>query len=204
MELFHTLIMGMNYVGIFAFAVSGVLKGIEKNMDVFGCGFLGFATAFGGGIIRDLIAGNLPPIAFRSEKDFLVALFAVLFTLLLYRRIKESLKLLLYFDAVGLGAFCALGGKVALDLKLGPLAVLFASLFTGVGGGVLRDIMAGEIPLIFTREFYATAALIGGSALYVSQFFLSTDIGMFLAALVTIFFRVMAIKYNWHLPRVKT
>ena len=196
--------MGMNYIGVFSFAVSGALKGIEKNMDVFGCGFLGLATAFGGGIIRDLIAGNLPPIAFRSEVDFLVALSAVLFTLLLYRRIKGSLGLLPYFDAVGLGAFCALGGEVALKLKLGPLAVLFAALFTGVGGGVLRDIMAGEIPLIFTREFYATAALIGGGVLYTSQFFLPQDIGVFLSALITIFFRIMAIKRGWNLPRVRS
>lgn len=202
-EVFHLLIVIMNYIGIFAFAVSGVLKGIEKNMDIFGCSFLGFCTAFGGGMIRDIIAGNVPPLALRNETDFLVALFAVIFAFILYKKITKNTQLLLYFDAIGLGAFCALGGKVALDLDLGPLAVIFACLFTGVGGGMLRDVFAQEIPIIFKKEVYATAVLIGAVFLYVSQFFMLEDLCIFLSALITITLRILAIKFDWHLPKLK-
>ncbi len=121
MGVFELVVLTMNYIGVFAFAVSGALKGIDKNMDIFGRAFLGLATAFGGGIIRDIIAGNVPPLMFRSEPDFIIAIAAITITICMYRRVANAVRLLPYFDAVGLDAFAALGGAVALNVGLGPL-----------------------------------------------------------------------------------
>ncbi len=203
MGVLELVVLTMNYVGVFAFAVSGALKGIDKNMDIFGCAFLGLATAFGGGIIRDLIAGNVPPLAFRSEPDFIIAIVAITLTICMYRRVANAVGLLPYFDAVGLGAFAALGGTVALNVGLGPLGVMFAAMFTGSGGGIIRDVLAREIPLIFTREFYATAALIGGTGLYILSLFVSLEVAMFVSALTTTLLRLASIRFGWSLPKVK-
>jgi len=203
MGVLELVVLTMNYVGVFAFAVSGTLKGIDKNMDIFGCAFLGLATAFGGGIIRDIIAGNVPPLAFRSEPDFIIAITAITTTICMYRRVANTVGLLPYFDAVGLGAFAALGGAVALKVGLGPLGVMFAAMFTGAGGGIIRDVLAGEVPLIFTREFYATAALIGGAGLYVLSLFVTLEVAMFISALTTTVLRIASIRFGWNLPKVK-
>ncbi|AEA46233.1 trimeric intracellular cation channel family protein [Archaeoglobus veneficus] len=203
MGVLELVVLTMNYVGVFAFAVSGALKGIDKNMDVFGCAFLGLATAFGGGITRDIIAGNVPPLAFRSEPDFIIAIAAITITICMYRKLANAVGLLPYFDAVGLGAFAALGGAVALNVGLGPLGVVFAAMFTGAGGGIIRDVLAGEVPLVFTREFYATAALIGGAGLYVLSWVTTLEVAMFVSALSTTILRIASIRFGWNLPRVK-
>ena len=147
--------------------------------------------------------GNVPPLAFRSEPDFIVAIVAIIITICMYRRVSNVTGLLPYFDALGLGAFAALGGTVALNVGLGPLGVMFASMFTGAGGGIIRDVLAGEIPLIFTREFYATAALIGGAGLYILSSFVSLEVAMFISALTTTILRIASIKFGWNLPKVK-
>ncbi len=159
--------------------------------------------SFGGGIIRDIIAGNVPPLAFRSEPDFIIAIAAITITICMYRRVANAIGFLPYFDAVGLGAFAALGGAVALNVGLGPLGIMFAAMFTGTGGGIIRDVLAGEVPLIFTREFYATAALIGGAGLYVLNFFVTFEVAMFISALITTVLRIASIQFGWHLPKVK-
>ncbi len=201
MGVLEEIVLAMNYVGVFAFAVSGVLKGIDKDMDVFGCAFLGLVTAFGGGVVRDLVAGEVPPLAFRSEVDFSVAIFAIVSALCMYR-FRNFVKTLPYFDAIGLGAFAALGGEVAVKSGLGPIGIVFASMITGCGGGMIRDVLAGEIPLVLRRELYATTAIVGGIAFYFLSR-VSMELALFVSAVVTTSLRMVAIRFGINLPRVR-
>lgn len=190
-----------NYIGIIAFSISGSMKAIEKKMDLLGVITLGFSTSLAGGILADLLLGITPPTNLVYLPYPTASFLASIFTFAFYKKFSHVNKPLIYADALGLGAFTASGASLAFSIKPEPLLVIMVGTITAVGGGVLRDILANEIPLVLTKEFYASASIIG-SALYYSfaeigiqEGFLTTFV-----LLLTFTLRLIAIKMRWKLP----
>ncbi len=191
----------LDLTGTAAFAVSGAMTGMRKGMDIFGILILALITATGGGIIRDLLLGGLPPTALTAPIYFSTALVSGFLVFLFYKPLQgRPLRPLLFFDAIGLAIFTITGLQTALALDLSPLALLFMGTLTGIGGGILRDILSSEIPLVFQRELYASVSLTGG-VLYllllprIPPAPAGGGVIIFIVA-----FRLISLHFNWHLP----
>lgn len=189
-------------IGTAAFAVSGAGLGVRKKMDVFGIIILGMSTAVGGGIIRDLILGINPPAAFQKP---VYALLAIAVSLLIFVFRSEINVLgddnvpLLIMDSMGLAVFTVVGVRAGIESGNVFLEV-FLGVITGVGGGVLRDIFAGETPSIFVKHFYACASLIGAAA-SVFLWPLNEDLAMLSGSAAVLILRLAAARFRWDLPR---
>jgi len=196
----------LDYVGVAAFAVTGVLKGIKHRLDIFGVFVLAIFTALGGGIARDLLLGIAPPKALSNPCYWWVIAAAVILTLALKRRafLKTDSMVLNIADAVGLAAFTVMGCEIAAASNAPGAAVIFCGIVTAAGGGVIRDLLVLEIPLILRVSVYATAALLGAVCFYALYSFVP-EMPDFLSAAITfsIVFatRVIAILKRWNLPR---
>jgi len=199
----------LEIIGTLAFALSGALTAIKHKMDIFGVAILGLTTATGGGIIRDLILGVRPPTMFTKPVYALTAL--ALSIIVFLRPIRKYLNhehphfdlWVLLSDSAGLGVFTVAGVRTAMRLGYGSNVFLciFIGVITGVGGGVLRDIFAGDRPYIFVRHFYATASLIGAAA-SVALFNYLDAVPAFIIGTVLIFaLRLAAAHFHWNLPR---
>ena len=200
----------LELVGVLAFAVSGALVGVRHRMDLFGVIMLGITTALGGGVIRDLILGLTPPAAFRSPAQALLAagVSVVIFLPLLRRRLVLDTRfdaLLQTADAVGLGIFTVRGLKTALDAGFGgnTALLLFVAVITGVGGGILRDLLAGRRPAVFVRHIYATASLAGAVLCVLLQRVMNLHAAMYASIVVIVLLRVGARHYRWNLPKAE-
>ena len=197
-------------VGTIAFAISGALLALQKSMDIFGVVVLALTTAVGGGIVRDVLLGLTPPMAFVNPwYSLLAACVGFLVFILAYFHIgfrthsKMAEKVLLWVDALGLGVFTMTGIAIAETLSCcNWFLCLFVGVVTGVGGGILRDMFAGDIPFVFVKSFYASAALFGGIVCVVGWGYLESWQCMLLGAFVTFTLRTLAIYYDWHLPKV--
>ncbi|GLW08290.1 hypothetical protein Misp01_34200 [Microtetraspora sp. NBRC 13810] len=155
----------LDLAGIFVFALSGALLGVRKRLDVVGMAVLGEMTALGGGILRDLIL-NLRPAAFEDIGYVLVPLAATVIVFFWHPQVERVMPAVLVFDAAGLGLFCAVGTEKALTYGLSPVHAALLGVTTAVGGGILRDILAGEIPrLLYDRQLYALPALLGAATM---------------------------------------
>ena len=193
----------LELVGIFAFAVSGALMAIRKGFDVVGIVLLAGITALGGGVARDVIIGATPPVAFTNLGYFLMPVAAAVVTFFAHPAIERLATAVLVFDAAGLGLFCVTGTVKSLAYGLSPLPAAVLGVVTGVGGGVLRDVIAREIPALVRpdAELYAVPAIAG--ALTVALLW-SLDLrGPWTAAgaAVLIFiFRLVAMARRWHAP----
>ena len=197
-----TVLLILEIIGTVAFAVSGAIVAIEKEMDIFGVVILGTTTAVGGGIIRDLILGVTPPAAFRDPVYALLAIEVSLIVFFpkinrLFRR-KNNIPLLI-MDSLGLGVFTVVGVRAGMTSDNLFLAV-FVGVLTGVGGGVVRDLFAGNRPYIFIKHFYACASLIGAT-LTVALWTVDKDIAMVAGATLIILLRFLAARFRWSLPR---
>lgn len=208
------IIYAAEVIGIIAFAVSGAMLAAEKNLDVFGILVLGVVTAFGGGVIRDLLLGITPPAMFNSYIFLLLASLSGLVVFLLYRlfycgkiareRRLDYTAIVNFFDAVGLGVFSISGVNVALEhgFAHNPVLSICVGVLTGIGGGMLRDVLIGEIPSVLRKHIYALAAILGASAYYLlARTSLSPFFSVLLACGLTIGLRLLASYYRWHLPR---
>ncbi len=155
----HTL----DLVGIFVFAISGALLAVRKNFDVFGMAVLAEVTALGGGLFRDVVIGAVPPAAFTDLGYFLTPLFATLVVFFLHPHVERIQRAVYVFDAAGLGLFCVSGTTKAYAYGLNLTASATMGLATAVGGGVLRDVLANEVPslLRWDRDLYAVPAIVG-------------------------------------------
>ena len=200
----------LEIIGTVAFAVSGAMVGVRKNMDVFGIAILGLTTAVGGGILRDLILGMTPPATFRNPVYALVAIATSIAAFLCakYGRFRRGRKLyaaaLLVMDSLGLGAFTVAGMAVAFgrNLDCGAFLPVFVGVITGVGGGVLRDVMAGETPYIFVKHVYACASLVG-ALVCVCLCGLLGENGAMLAGMASVVaLRLLSAHFRWNLPKV--
>jgi Predicted membrane protein len=198
----------LNYIGIIAFAVSGALKAGEKDMDLLGFVVLGFSTALAGGIMRDVLLGRLPPVNITHLPYPLTAILASLATFFLYPHVRKYRDIVLYPDAVGLGAFAAIGADVTYthcSIYAGDgcwLTVVMLSALTAAGGGVVRDILATEIPAVLRREIYASAAAAGG-LIYLFTLPLGRDVAMMCTIFLVTTIRLISLSRGWELPRVK-
>ena len=192
----------LELIGTIAFAVSGAGIAIRKKMDILGIIFLGLLTAVGGGILRDLILGVTPPVAFQTPVYSFIAIVVSVLTFLFRSKSKLLLDynlVLLAMDSIGLAEFTVAGvkagmysGNIFLEIVVGFL--------TGVGGGMLRDIFAGEIPAIFDKGFYASASIIGAAAT-VFLWPLGGNFAMFCGTILILLLRFAAIKFQWDLPK---
>ena len=191
-----------NYIGIIAFAISGSMKAIKKEMDLLGVLVLGFSTALGGGIIADLLLGKTPPTNLVYLPYPLTAFMSSLFTFIFYKVFSNASKPLLYADAIGLGAFASSGASLAYSVYPSPLLVVMIGTITAVGGGVIRDLLSNEIPLVLTREFYASAAIIGSFIFFLLKYEgVNEEFAIFISFLITTLLRIVALRMKWELPK---
>ncbi|MCG5214979.1 trimeric intracellular cation channel family protein [Streptosporangium sp. KLBMP 9127] len=191
----------LDLAGIFVFAISGALLGVRKRLDVVGMAVIASMTALGGGILRDLIL-NLRPAAFESVGYVLVPLVATAIVFFWHPHVERLMPAVLVFDAAGLGLFCAVGTEKALIVGLSPLHATLLGVTTAVGGGILRDILAGEIPsLLYDRQLYAVPALLGAvtmASLY--QNGLHGWPTTLAAAVLAFTLRILAMRYGLRAP----
>lgn len=210
-----TFIFVLEIIGTVAFASSGAMTAIEKKMDIFGVNILGATTAVGGGMMRDIILGVTPPAAFSQPVYILFSiltstlLFAIVYTNpeILHSRIKSRYydKIMLWCDTAGLGIFTVVGIQTASKIlpQDNPFFFVFIGVLTGVGGGVLRDIMAGETPYILVREIYASAAIAGGITCVVCGSTMGEATATVLGLIVTVVIRSLAAYFHWNLLRFR-
>ena len=209
---FNGLLFFLELIGSGAFAVSGVMVAKENHMDLFGAIVLGCVTAVGGGIIRDLILGITPPSMFVDPVYVFCAFVVSLITFLieyhpspaLSEHEAESNFVLNVADTIGLAVFAVVGARTAMlhGYAQNSFLCVFVGTVTGIGGGILRDMMAGQMPLIMRERIYGVAAIFG-SMLYVLLMSTMQEIpATFLSILATILLRGMAIRFNWNLPRL--
>lgn len=190
----------LNIIGTIAFAISGAIVAIEEDYDLLGVYILGFATAFGGGITRNLLIDLPLELVWQQEILFYVAAVVVAIVFILPHDWFEKWgRWFVFFDAIGLAAFAVQGAMYAKDMDLPLIAVVVAAGLTGVGGGVIRDVLARRQPLIFKKDLYAVWAMLGGFIVGIgvaeSEFVLYS-----LVALIVLL-RMLSYQYGWHLPR---
>ena len=193
----------LEIIGTIAFSASGAIVGIKKKMDILGVATLGIITSLGGGVIRDIIIGKFPPSAFRDPIYALIAIFVsiIIFLPFISKRINLDRFLWIFADSIGLGAFTMIGVSAGSSFDNLFLSI-FLGVVTGVGGGVLRDICSGEIPMIFIKHFYACPCIIG-SAVCALVYSYYPDIAIVSGFSVIIAQRLLAAKFKWHLPKAK-
>jgi uncharacterized membrane protein YeiH len=200
-----TLILFLDLFGTMAFAVTGAFKAIEHKADIVGIIILSTITGVAGGIMRDMILGRIPPYALVNPIYIIVTVTVAIIIFFLHPSLKKYLNLLLKFDAIGLGVFTIIGATIAYNIfGLNFLAMAFAGVLTAIGGGILRDVFVNEIPIVFVKELYASTSFIG---IIIFFAMLSGGISVDLAVLPSIGtvtgMRLLAMKYNWNLPRAR-
>ncbi|MEU0373019.1 trimeric intracellular cation channel family protein [Streptomyces sp. NPDC006283] len=204
-ELFTPSVQhALEIVGIFVFAISGALLAVRKNFDVFGMAVLAEVTALGGGLLRDLIIGAVPPAAFTDLGYFVTPLVATALVFFLHPHVERIQVAVNVFDAAGLGLFCVTGTTKAYEYGLGLTASATLGLATAVGGGVLRDVLANEVPslLRWDRDLYAVPAIVGATMVVVCiRFEALSPFTSGLAAMTAFVLRLLAMRYHWRAPR---
>ena len=207
--LSNILVFVLELIGTVAFAVSGAIVGIKKQMDLLGVIVLGVCTAVGGGIVRDLILGITPPATFQDPVYTLTAAAVSVLMFLPHVRARVGRhepvfdRLLLVMDAFGLGVFTVVGVQCAYRQTehYTLFLTVFVGLITGVGGGVLRDVFSGERPYIFVRHFYACASIIGALICALCWNRLGANAAMLFGAAAIVVLRLLAAYYHWSLPK---
>jgi len=196
------LIYLLELFGVAVFAISGALVAARKGMDVFGIVVIAVVTAIGGGTLRDVLLGRHPIFWFENVTYLVVTVAAAVFTMIYTRHRTAPLKALLIADAFGLALFTVSGAQIAEQQALPGIIVVMMAAITGTAGGVLRDMLCAEVPLILRRDIYATAS-IAGATVYVAGRHWALDVtAVALAAMVTVFaLRMAAIFLDWHQPR---
>ena len=205
--------LALELMGIAAFSVSGALAAIEKHLDIFGVLVCSVTTALGGGIIRDVMCGNLPPVMFKEYAYLITAAAVSAVTFITARVLKKKFsdsmasidRINNIVDAMGLGLFTVMGINTGVNVGYADNAffVVFLGLITGVGGGVLRDAMLSVVPLLFSKRVYAVASLVGGVAYYVMFVVLSLPqlLCVVIAVLLIFTLRILASVFRWDLPK---
>lgn len=187
-------------IGVAVFAASGAAAGVAKRLDLFGVAFVGFVAALGGGILRDLVIG-VPPLAFADWRYVIIAVAASLAAFWLHPTLNRIRRTVLLLDAAGLGLFTATGTIKALDAGVPPVGACLLGMLTAIGGGLARDLLTGEIPVVLRREIYAVVAL-GGAVLVTVMYRLGMS-GLLplagAAALMTVV-RLLALRRRWSAP----
>jgi len=202
MEIFYFI----DIIGIISFALSGFLISIKHELDMLGIFLMAFVTALGGGIIRDTIAGEIP-YAFVDSTLPLVVLITLILAMVLKLHKKENLErkeLFVLSDSIGLISFSISGALVAIGMGANFFGVIILSFITAVGGGIIRDITINHVPLILSKDFYGTVAIIIAILMYgLNLFEILNIISISVVFVIGLFLRIMARRYSWTLPKIK-
>jgi uncharacterized membrane protein YeiH len=190
--------------GTFFFAISGALAVQDREHDLFGAGFTGFITAIGGGTLRDVLLGSYP-LVWIGDVNFLYAIFLGIITTYVFHKVMHRLRrTLMLFDTLGIGFFTVLGVEKALSLGVKPEIAAIMGMFSAVMGGVIRDTLTNEIPVLFRKEIYASACLAGAVCyLILYHFDVSREINLFSSLALVVAIRLIAIRYKLSLPELK-
>lgn len=191
----------LDLIGTLAFAISGALVSIDKKMDLFGVFIITFVTALGGGTLRDVMIGRTP-VGWMLNIDYIYVIITGFIVTLLFKQLIEKFKIYLFiFDTIGLGVFTLIGLEKGINIGLHPIICIALGTMTACFGGVIRDILCAEIPVIFKKEIYATICILGGITFFIlRKFNLNSDVLYLTTSLVIISVRVMAVRFKWYLP----
>jgi len=194
----------LDLLGTAAFAASGALAGVQRRMDLLGVVVLALVTAVGGGTIRDVLLGSVPPFCFKDENYLYLSILIALLIFFYHHSLDFMHRPLLYFDALGLGTFLVIGTGKALAFGHGFLVAVMMGVMTATAGGVVRDVLSDQVPFILQKEIYATACIIGG-ILYCLLYYggVNESLTAVLAAVLVVAIRVVAIHKHWSLPVAK-
>ena len=190
----------LDIIGVLAFAISGVLTALDNKFDLVGAAVVGFVTALGGGTLRDVMIGKTP-VAWMNDTNYLwVILVALILSYLFGKKIVRQRRSMFFFDTIGIGIFTIMGLQRTLDIGLTPVIALIMGVTTAVFGGILRDVLTNEVPLIFRKEIYAAACVAGGVVYLILiklgiKMELATGVSMFTVFVI----RYLSIRYNWSL-----
>lgn len=192
----------IDILGTFSFAVSGAFLAMQKKLDPFGVLVLAFVTAIGGGTLRDIMIGNLPVGWLRNETATLVIFFSAIATMFFGRFLKQFTTTLFLFDALGLGLFTIIGIELAIAKQFSVGVCIALGTITACFGGVIRDVLLNDVPLLFRKEIYAMAAIAGGLIYFgLKRIDLDENISKVLCILIIFTIRVIAVKYKLSLPQ---
>lgn len=193
----------VDIIGTIAFAMSGALRAIEKEMDYYGITVFGITTAVAGGTIRDILINKELPVSLANPIYLIISILSSFLVILFYKKIIRFNQILNIFDAVGLAAFTAIGSEVAVNNGYTqPFIIIVLAVMTGTGGGTLRDLFANEIPYVFHKEVYAVAAVIGAVFFIVIYQTLGNNAALYTAFAVTLLIRLFCLKKDIHLKKV--
>lgn len=206
-----TVLLIFEIIGTISFALSGAVTALKKKMDIFGVAILGLTTAVGGGVIRDLVLGQTPPATFQNPLYAIVAIAtAVVVFFPAVRRLFDRYHrlydlVLLIMDSLGLGIFTVVGIRTAyaVSSEYGLFLLIFVGVVTGIGGGVMRDVLAGDTPYIFVKHFYATASLIGAFLCVGCWHVFDETWAMVCGAAAVVLLRLLAARFHWNLPKAE-
>ena len=196
----------LDLFGTMAFAVTGAFKAIEHRADIVGIIILATITGLAGGTIRDVLFGKTLPNSLIDPTYVIITVISAIVLFLLYSKMKKHWNIFLKFDAVGLGVFTVIGATFAYNLfGMNFLIIVLSGMLTGIGGGILRDVFVNQTPIVFVKELYASASFIGAIVFYftlliTNEVYAATILGIILATGL----RLVAMKYNWNLPRVRS
>ncbi|MHA7101632.1 trimeric intracellular cation channel family protein [Roseivirga pacifica] len=198
------LIYAVDLTGTFVFAVSGWLIASKKELDFFGASVIAFITAVGGGTLRDVLIGS-QPVGWMADLNYLVAILAGIVAAIFFKRLFEKLrKTMFLFDSIGIGLFTILGLEKTLSFGLSPVVAIMMGTISAVFGGVLRDTLVNEIPLIFRKEIYATVCLSGGILYWLMGILgVNADLQIILTIIYIISFRILSVVNNWSFRAIK-
>ncbi len=195
----------IDILGTFSFAVSGAFFAMEKKLDPFGVLILAFVTAIGGGTLRDVMIGNLPVGWLRDETATVVIFGAAIGTMLFDQWLKRFNTTLFLFDALGLGLFTIIGIEKGMELNFSVGVCVAMGTITASFGGVIRDVLLNNVPLIFHKEIYALASITGGLVYYLLKHSaLNDDVAKIICIGLILVIRLLAVKYKWILPSIYT
>jgi len=193
----------IDILGTIAFAISGVLVAINKKMDLFGILIIAFVTAVGGGTLRDIMIGDTPVSWMRDITYTYVILTSAIVAILLRNKIDYLRTSLLLFDTIGIGLYTLVGIEKGINVGLHPIICIALGTITASFGGVMRDILCNEIPVIFRKEIYATACILGGIAYFLlSELPIENNIVFVIAGIVVIVIRLLAVRFKISLPTI--
>jgi len=190
-------------LGTLAFAISGAMSAAEKRLDLFGAGFVAFVTAVGGGTVRDSILGYTPVAWLQDPVYFYIIIMGVATAFVFKQKVLKLKKALFFFDTVGISVFTIIGLERGLSYDIHPPLAIMMGTVSAVVGGILRDVLCNDIPLIFKKEIYATACVLGGVIFVLLMYLGLPDLINTIITTISIFLiRTLSIRFNWTLPKL--
>lgn len=200
-----TLVLALDLLGTFVFALSGAIAAARRRLDIFGVLVLSFVAASSGGILRDLLIGATPPASISDWRYLAVSMLAGITVFFFYSTSSRLHYPVLVFDAAGLALFCVAGAQKALVFGLEPVMAALLGMLTGIGGGIVRDVLLSNVPAVFRSDIYAVAALAGATVVVAGDALGLPNTATACAGAALCFgLRVAAIRYGWHLPTART